>query len=161
MKRVLIGTYVNTHGIRGEIKILSKFPYKNQYFQKGKKIIIEDNEYIVSNYRIHKQFDMLCFDNITNINQIEFLKGKQIFGNREDLILEKDEYYIDELINFNVMMEDKFLGKVIRTDNNNIQDILVLDSKIYIPYVKEWIKKIDTNKKIINIYEIGDRKSVV
>ena len=42
MDKVYIGKVVNTHGIKGEIRILSHFPYKNKVFIVHHKIIIND-----------------------------------------------------------------------------------------------------------------------
>ena len=38
MKYVLIGKIVNTHGLKGEVRILSSFKYKNKVFVPNMKI---------------------------------------------------------------------------------------------------------------------------
>ena len=43
-KKVYIGKVVSTHGIKGEIKIISDFEYKDRVFVVGKKLIIDNNE---------------------------------------------------------------------------------------------------------------------
>ena len=35
MKYIIIGKIVNTHGIKGELRILSDFKYKDKIFKKG------------------------------------------------------------------------------------------------------------------------------
>ena len=44
---IRIGKYVNTHGIKGEIRILSDFSRKDLIFKKGFKIYIKDNEFVI------------------------------------------------------------------------------------------------------------------
>ena len=41
-----IGKYVNTHGIKGEIKLISNFSRKDLAFQKDNKIYIDNKEFI-------------------------------------------------------------------------------------------------------------------
>ena len=45
MKYVLIGKIVNTHGLKGEIRILSKFKYKDKVLKKHFKIYIGKNKH--------------------------------------------------------------------------------------------------------------------
>ena len=58
MNKIIIGKYVNTHGIKGEIRIKSNFKYKDKVFKIGNKIII-DKPYEIMSYRVHKGFDMV------------------------------------------------------------------------------------------------------
>ena len=54
MDLVLIGKYVKTHGIKGEIKIRSNFKYKDKVFVVGNKIIIKNKEFVINGYRKHQ-----------------------------------------------------------------------------------------------------------
>ena len=60
MKYVLIGRLVNTHGLKGEVRILSSFKYKDRVFKKGMKIYIGKDKVCeeITGYRYHKIFDM-------------------------------------------------------------------------------------------------------
>ena len=51
MEKIYIGKIVSTHGIKGELKILSDFDYKSKVFVVGKKIIIDDKEYTIKSYK--------------------------------------------------------------------------------------------------------------
>ena len=44
MDEVYIGKVVGTHGIKGEVRILSDFQFKDKVFIVGKKLIIDDKE---------------------------------------------------------------------------------------------------------------------
>ena len=63
MNKIVIGKYVNTHGIKGEIRIKSNFIYKDRVFRVGNEIII-DKPYIIASYRIHKDYD-ICINAIS------------------------------------------------------------------------------------------------
>ena len=70
MDEVYIGKVVGTHGIKGEIRILSDFQFKDKVFVVGKKLIIDDREYVIRSYRKHKNFDMVTLDYYNNINEV-------------------------------------------------------------------------------------------
>ena len=152
MEKILIGKYVNTHGIKGEIRIKSDFKYKNKVFIVGNKIYIGNREYIINSYRIHKGYDMVTLKGINNINDIEKLKGSSVYINKEDLNLEKHEYLDKDLINFDVFMDNKIKGKVldIRYLNNN-KKILDVNNHL-VPF--ELIKQVDLENKKIEVERV-------
>ncbi len=156
MKFINIGKIVNTHGIKGEVRMLSDFKYKDKVFKKGMKFYIgkEKKEYVVNTYRFHKIFDMFTFDGYTNINDILDIKGKQVFINNDDLVLDNGEVYIDNLIGYEVIIDNKNIGTVTNVIHNpKANDVLRVNDEILIPYVKSFIIKIDDNK--IYVENIG------
>ena len=66
MDKVFIGKIVSTHGIKGEVRILSDFMYKEKVFFPGNKLVIDDKEYSISSYRVHKNYDRVTFDGFNN-----------------------------------------------------------------------------------------------
>ena len=79
MDKVYIGKIVNTHGIKGEVRILSDFLYKDKAFKVGTNIIIDEVTYKITSYRKHKQFDMVTLDGFNDINQVLFLMKKKVY----------------------------------------------------------------------------------
>ena len=73
MNYLYIGKLVNTHGIKGEVRILSNFRHKDKVFVKGFKFYVgkDKKEYVVETYRKHKNFDMVVFKDNYDINLIE------------------------------------------------------------------------------------------
>ena len=61
MNKIYIGKVVNTHGIKGEIRILSNFEYKDKVFKVNNKLIIGDKTYEIKSHRIHKGYNMFLF----------------------------------------------------------------------------------------------------
>ena len=141
---IRIGKYVNTHGIKGEIRILSDFSRKDLIFKKGFKIYIKDNEFVINSYRKHKDYDMVTLEGINNINDIIDLKGNYVYIKREDI-----NGFIDEdLYEYSVIIKDKEY-KIINIIENKAHKILVLNNNVMVPYVKEFIeKKDDIEKKL-------------
>ena len=59
MELVVVGKLVNTHGLKGEVKIKSDFERKDLIFKKGKKLIIDNTEFVIKNYKVYKDTDLL------------------------------------------------------------------------------------------------------
>lgn len=156
MEYLYIGKIVNTHGIKGEVRILSKFKYKSKILKKYFKIYIGKNkdEEVINSYRPHKQFDMITMDGITNINEVLKYKGKSVYIKRIDLVLGKDEYLDEDLIGLDVIMNDKCYGKIVRIDRDVYQDKIVVnndDTMYLVPYVCDIIKSINLDEGTITL----------
>lgn len=156
MEYIKIGKIVNTHGIKGEIRIISNFDKKNIIFKPNFKLYIgiEKIEEIIKTYRRHKEFDMVTFNGYDNINQILKYLKQDVYINREDLSLTKEEYIDNDLIGMQVYT-DHIIGTVKEIIKNK-QDIIVIYGKkeFLIPKVDAFIKKVDLDNKIIYINEI-------
>lgn len=141
---IRIGKYVNTHGIKGEIRILSDFSRKDLVFKKGFKIYIKDNEFIINSYRKHKDYDMVTLEGINNINDIIDLKGNYVYVKRKDI----NSFIDEDLYGYNVVVKEKEY-KIINIIENKAHKILVLNNNVMVPYVTEFIEKKDEiGKKI-------------
>lgn len=154
MEYLYIGKLVNTHGIKGEVRIISNFRHKDKVFIKDFKFYIgkDKKEYIVETYRRHKNFDMVVFKDNYDINLIEHLKGSFVYINKEDLKLDKNTFLAIDLINFDVIINDKKVGIIKDILDTPANEVLVLDNNIMIPYVKAFINSIDikSRKVIVN-----------
>ena len=153
MKFINIGKIVNTHGIKGELRILSDFKYKDKVFKKDFKFYIgkDKEELIVNSYRHHKIFDMVTFNDLNDIKWVLKYKGKEVYINEEDLDLD-GEIYIDNLIGYKVVVGTKDIGVVTDVMHMKANDILRVND-ILIPYVKEFIIKIEDNT--IYVKDVG------
>ena len=159
MNYIYIGKIVNTHGIKGEIRILSDFKYKEKIFKKGYRIYIGKNkeEQIINSYRYHKIFDMITLKGINNINDVLIYKGKNIYINRNELQLSNDEYLNEDLIGLNVIINNKIVGKVTKYLKDKYQDKIVVNKKekeYLIPNVSGIIKNINLQEGNIEIENI-------
>lgn len=155
MKYIRIGKIVNTHGIKGELRILSDFRHKDKVFVKNMKLYVgkKKDEYIINSYRFHKIFDMVTFIGFNNINDVENLKGDFVFINEEDLKLDNSEFYSGKLVGFDVIIGDKNIGKVDEIIDTPANEVIKV-GKVLIPYVKDFVNKIDTENNIIYINNI-------
>lgn len=153
-----IGKVVNTHGIKGEVRIISNFKYKKEVFKKGNHLYIDDDTLTINTYRVHKNYDMVTFENITDINDVLKYKGKDVYIDRSEYIF--DSILNEDLIGLKVYGNGELLGTLEAIDNNKAHDILVVkneDKKIMIPYVDDFIKDINNEKIDINLIEGLDK----
>jgi len=156
MKYVYIGKIVNTHALKGEVRIISNFEYKQRVFKKGFNLYIgqNKNKEVIETYRVHKQFDMVKFIGIDYINDVLKYKGCNVYINMDDLELNEDEILEGELINMKVYSKDKELGIITEYRNDNGNKMIRVNDK-FIPYNKDFITKIDKKNKKIYMHDIG------
>ena len=151
MEYLCAGKLVNTHGIKGEVRLLSRFRHKDKAFVKGFKFYIgkDKKEYEIESYRKHKNFDMFVFKGYYNINLVEHLKGSLVYINKSDLKLDENTFLSVDLIGFSVIIDDKLIGIIKDVLDTPANEVLVLDNNVMIPYVNDFINNIDAkNKKV-------------
>ncbi|MBQ8891941.1 MAG: 16S rRNA processing protein RimM [Bacilli bacterium] len=150
--KILIGNYVTTHGIKGEIRIKSNFKYKDKVFMVGNKIYLDNQEFIINSYRVHKEYDMVTLDGINNINDILPLKGSLVYVEESDLNLKSDEYLDTDLIGCLVYIEDALKGEVTDIEYLNKNKMLLKVNNTLVPF--ELVKKIDLEKREIILEKV-------
>ena len=149
-----IGKIVNTHGIKGELRILSNFKYKDKIFKENFDFYIGDNKIkeTVKSYRHHKQFEMVMFLGYENINEVLMYKTQKLYILKEDLVLREDEFLDQKLLGMSVFQNNSKLGIVKNVFSNNATLVLELDTNIMIPLIAESFsiieEKITLNKGV-------------
>ena len=121
-----IGRLVNTHGIKGEVRILSDIDYKDLVFKKGFNLYIgsKKEKETINTYRVHKNFDMVTFVGINNINDVLKYKGEDVYVLRSDIegvVTDEDFIGLD-------VYTDKYIGKV-TSILKGYNDILVIENE--------------------------------
>ena len=88
MAYICIGKIINTHGIKGEVKIESYSDCDEERYTKGTQVYIRvDEKYLpvtVASYRKHKGFPLVSFVDLQNINFVEQYKGCEIYIDEAD-----------------------------------------------------------------------------
>ena len=152
MTKIYIGRIVNTHGIKGELRIKSDLTttQKKEIFKIGSNLVIDDKLYLITSYRTHKDYDMVTFRGFNNINDVLFLKNKKVYKLKEEINLCDDDILDSELVTYKVRTIDNLEGKIIDIEktgiNYKIIRVLINNKEILIPYHKDFIK-INSEKK--------------
>ena len=155
MDYILIGKIVNTHGIKGELRIKSNFLMKDKVFKKGFALYICEGyvKEIINTYRVHKDFDMVTFEGYDNINQVLNYLKMNVYVKKDDIKLEDNEYILEELVGYEVRENGEVLGKVkdIVYNGSNILLLVEAIKNFYIPNNPNFIKKVKNEEKIIEV----------
>lgn len=150
MEKVYIGKIVSTHGIKGEVKILSDFQFKDKVFVIGNSLIIDDVNYIIKSYRVHKGYDMVTLNDYNNINDVLFLLKKKVYFDKEHLNLSEFEVLDSDLLSYKVLTEDGRCGIIKEIFFGGVNNKIIrvsFEKDILIPMNSPMIVKIDKEKK--------------
>ena len=151
-KMLKVGAITSTHGIRGEVKV---FPPTDDAgrFRKCKELILDTGKerivLEVEGVKFFKQFVILKFKGYDSINDIEGYRGKELYVTRENAVpLEKDEYFIADLLGIQVLdecgEEIGVLKDVIETGANDVYSVTTREGKeILLPAIKDCILDVD------------------
>lgn len=145
-----LGKIVNTHGIKGEVRVLLNSIYDQKQLDKNQKIYFKNNDkwntLNINSIRLHKNFVLFFFKEFNNINQVEFLKGKEIF-----LKTTNKQNQLNNLLDF--LVKDKkigTIGKIKKIINIGPYKLLIINYKekeINIPYIEKFITNVDEDNK--------------
>ena len=163
-KLLQVGVISSTHGVRGEVKV---FPTTDDVkrFKKLKKVILDTGrEHLpleIESVKFFKQFAILKFKGIDNINDIEKYKGKSLLVDRENAVkLRKDEYFIADMIGLIVFTDDgDEFGKLKDVLETGANDVYIIDSlkhgEVLVPAIKQCILDVDieNGKMVIHLME--------
>ena len=154
-----VGVISSTHGIRGEVKV---FPTTDDpaRFKKLKKVLLDTGkerlELEIQSVKFFKQFVIVKFRGIDNINDIEKYKGKSLMVPREDAVqLEEDEYYIADLIGMEEYTDGGRFGTLKDVMETGANEVYIIDSdehgEVLVPAIHDCILDVDVEKQTMKI----------
>lgn len=153
MNYIYVGDIINTHGLKGEVRILSGFKFKDIIFKCNANLYIGKNkdQEVINGYRIHKNYDMVKFIGIDDITDVIKYKGEKVYINKDEFKF--PSYLSEDLIGLEVYDQEKLIGVVDKIINNGVYDILVVNgkNKNMVPNIDEYIDTIDFDNKKIHI----------
>ena len=161
MDYICIGKIVNTHGIKGEVRLLSSFDKKEKVFVKGMKLYLGKKKEMVeiTGYRKHKNFDMVTLLGYENINDVLQFKGLRAYVTRESLNLLENEYLDEDLIGFSVVSNGEVYGTIkgIRTlvKGGKLLEIEHGEKEYLIPYRSEFIERVKIKEREVVVRAIS------
>ncbi len=160
-----VGKVVNTHGVRGEVRVISTTDFADERFAIGSKLYLEHKDFneklllIVASHRQHKNFDLLTFENYHNINDVEAFKGGVLQVNEEQLSeLDEEEFYYHEIIGCDVVTDQgEAIGKIKEILAPGANDVWVIQRKnggkdLLVPYIEQVVKEVDIKEKKVVIH---------
>ena len=159
MDYTIVGKIINTHGIKGEVKV---YPLTDdiERFSDLEKVYIGDSKkkFHIDRVRYHKGFPIISFREIQDINEVLPYRDEYIYVDQEDrIVLPEDHYFIHDLIDCSVYDMDNNLIGILKDVIQYTENYLYVvkdeaNRKEYlIPAVKEFVKEVDIENKRIYI----------
>lgn len=164
-----VGKIVNTHGIKGELKVVPSTDFADIRFAKGSRLIMTDehsNERIpveVTSGRQQKNVFLLKLNDWDDINVVQKYKGWSLKIAETDLSeLEPGEYYHHQIIGCQVVTEEgENLGHIREILSPGANDVWVVEriqaspggknKPLLIPYIDDVVIHVDIQQQVITI----------
>lgn len=160
MKDILkVGKIVNTHGLKGEVKVMPLTDDPRR-FDDLEFVLIDGKERNIEGCKYQKDRVIVKVEGIDSIDEAERYKNKYMEIPREHAVeLPEDSYFIADLIGCEIVdTEGKELGKifdVLQTKNNDVYWIKE-PKELLIPVLLDIVLDIDINNKKIVIKPVGE-----
>lgn len=154
-----VGKIVNTHGLKGEVKVIALTDDPKRYNDLDF-VLIDGVERKIQGCKFQKDRVIVKIEGIDSIEEAEKYKNKYMEIPREYAVpLEEDTYYIADIIGCNVYdTEGKSLGEVydvIQTKNNDVYWIRK-PKELLIPVLLDIVTDIDVENRKITIKPVGE-----
>ena len=156
-----VGIITSTHGVRGEVKV---YPTTDdpRRFRRLKEVVLDTGReklnLEIEGVKFFKQFVILKFKGLDNINDIEKYRQKSLYVTRKNAVrLQRDEYFIADLIGLKVQDEDGTeLGTVkdvIETGANDVYEVEMEDGRsLLLPAIKQCILNVDVENGMMQAH---------
>ncbi|MGD6793702.1 ribosome maturation factor RimM [Metabacillus indicus] len=158
-----VGKIVNTHGVKGEVRVLSTTDFPEERYKAGNVLYLfkegqtAPDEVTVKSHRFHKTFNLLTFEDHPSINDVEKYKNSVIKVPESQLAdLEEGEYYFHEIIGCIVLTDEGAeIGTVKEILETGANDVWIIKRKgkkdALIPFIDDVVKEINPEEKRIVI----------
>lgn len=159
MKQYLeIGKVNNTHGLKGEIK-MAMWCDDIDYIKQLKTVYLDDEgkkALTLLSARQQKNVAILKLAEVTDIDAAEQLKGKVLYCNRDDAVIDEGTHYLADIIGCYVVDVDteEEYGKIVDVLNYGTSDIYDVESwgkHTLVPAIDDIVKEIDTEYQVVRI----------
>ncbi len=161
MQYIEAGKIVNTHSVYGELKV-QPWSDTEDFLCDFDVIYIDEKPFEIERARVHKTCVLIKLKGINNINDAEKYKNKIVYVDRDEVELDEDTYFIQDLEGLSVIDDDGTeLGKLREVISLPSNDVYVVfgNDEYMIPAVEEFIKEIDLDAGIMRVKTIPGMKT--
>ncbi len=158
-----VGKIVNTHGIWGEVRVISTTDFAEDRYQVGNELTLFKADgskpmiVKIASHRKHKNFDLLTFEGYGLLKEVEGFRDAILKVSKKQLSeLEENEFYFHEIIGCTVVStEGETIGtvtEILQTGANDVWAVQPAKGKThYIPYIEDVVKEVDIKNQKITI----------
>ena len=144
---------MNTHGVRGEVRI-QPWADEADFLTRFRRFYIDGAEVKVRSCRAHKQMCIAALAGIDDVNAAMALKGKVIFIDREDAHLPAGTVFLQDIIGAKVVDEaGAEVGVLTDVMPEPAASVLVVkgEREILIPDVPAFVLKKDADAGLVTV----------
>ena len=150
------GKIVTTHGVRGEVKIMPYTDTPELLCEFDRLFIGKDKaEIYIDRARVAKNMVIAKIEGIDTVEAAEKYRNKVLFMHRDDLELDEDTYFIQDLIDMEVKDVDSgfVYGKITDVLQNGANDVYVIkgDREYLVPAIPDVVISTDIDSNIMLI----------
>lgn len=148
MSRVAVGTLVGIFGLRGELRCrLGTFGEQELARGRSYRLGPEDDARTLRCAGVRRHHDrlLIAFEGVETPETARELVGAELFVERAEIALGRDEYFDADLIGLRLLdAAGKELGRVVAVEHYPAQDCLVVEpGRALVPLVKAFVRAID------------------
>ena len=146
------GQIVNTHGLRGHVKVMPWADDPSDLLDFDR-FFIDGKEYAVEHSTQQKNMILLKLEGIDSIDDATKLRNKEISISRDDIELEEGVMFIADLIGLPVVADGVEIGKITEVLTPPGNDVYVVkgEHQYMIPAVKEFVEELDPNAGYVKV----------
>lgn len=147
------GQIVNTHGVRGEVKI-KPWADSADFLKRFSRLFIDETPVRVLHSRVHKDCLIATLEGIADVNAAVRLKNKVVYIDRDDAALPDGSYFIQDLLGADVVDEDgNLLGQLEDVMELPASNVYVVrgEREILIPAVPAFVRNTDVEQGVITV----------
>lgn len=151
------GKIVTTHGIKGEVKIMPYTDYPELLCEFDRLFSGKNHEEInVERSRVSKNMVIAKLEGYDTPEAAEKLRNKILYMHRDDLELDEDTYFIQDLIGIEVSDADSgfVYGKITDVMQTGANDVYVIQGKereYLVPAIPEVVISTDIDENTMTI----------
>ena len=157
MEKILIGTVLKPHGIKGELKI-KYFADSFASIKNCKVVFIDGKEYKVTKLKLDSgDFAFLGLDGVIDRNMSELFRNKEVYALKSQIVKSKTAFFISDLKGLKVYVNGEIFGEVTDVLQSNVDMFCIelINGKIaYLPYLKSLNLDVNIEEKSLKI--VGD-----
>lgn len=158
-----VGKIVNTHGIKGEVRVISVTDFPEERYQVGSNLILDQEnskpiKLVVASHRKHKNFDLLTFEGYPTIESVEQYRDGVLKITEEQLSdLTENEFYLHEIVGLEVEDESgNEIGTIKEVLQPGANDVWVIQREkkkdLLIPYIADCVLNVDLDAGKVTIH---------
>jgi len=156
MELVLIGKVLKPFGVQGKVKVYLYTDFAQERYEAGSMIIINEQKYTIDDLSINYPFAIIGLVEVKTVEDAQRLRDLEIYKRDSDIkALTEGEYFFRDLKDLSVYSNNQKIGYVFQVEAGVKHNYLRIKNdeglNKLIPFIPQFIKKVDLENKCIDI----------